>query len=305
VSGVQVSVIVPAYHADATLAACLDSLLGQHFAGTYEVILSVSADTPDQLPVIPSDPRLIVLPGTPRMAADIARNRAARVAHGRYLAFTDADVVADSHWLEALVAASRDRCCVAGSVRNGTPWSAAGTAEYLLEFLDLHPARPARSAWHGATCNLLLPRSLWDQYGPFREDMEGGVDTFLTVRLRKQRLFVFAPRASVRHMNRSRLQRVLAHQYVLGQYAARLVRADGTKIRDSGILRLLVLRPLLAPLAVLARVISVYGRVAAWTPRLLPRAVALMPFVALALAYWGAGVAAESTLLGSRLRSAS
>jgi len=295
--GVDVSVIVPAYRAEGTLEACIESLLAQQFEGTYEVILSVSADSPDGLPNLRPDPRLTVLASTPRMAADVSRNRAAARAAGEYLVFTDADVLADPWWLQELVAASRARYCVAGSVRNGTPNSAAGTTEYLLEFLDIHPARPARSAWHGATCNLLLPRRLWEQYGPFREDMEGGVDTFLTVSLRQKGLFVFAPRASVRHLNRTRLRRVVRHQYVLGQYAARLVRANGRKIRDSGLLRSLVFYPSLAPLAVLARIFSVYGRVAAWTPRHLPRALALMPLITLALAYWGAGAAAEGRAL--------
>jgi glycosyltransferase involved in cell wall biosynthesis len=284
---VAVSVIVPVYRMDGTLARCVESILGQHFESGFEVIVSASADTEEQLPTLAPDPRLTVLTHVPRLSAAAARNRAVRVARGALLAFTDADVITEPTWLARLVAASRGRLCVAGSVRNGTPQSAAGTVEYLVEFLDLHPGRPAATARHGATCNLLVPRHLWERCGPFPEGLGGGEDTLLTVRLRREGAFVFEPGAAVIHLNRTGLWAVLSHQLEIGHFSARLARRSTYKlspvVRYTG----------LAPVATVGRVASLYARVVAWEPRLLPRALRLGPLVLLALLFWGAGLAWE------------
>ncbi len=181
-------------------------------------------------------------------------------------------------------ASSGARLCVAGAVRNGTPASHAGTAEYLVEFLDLHPGRPPATAWHGATCNLLLPRVLWRRYGPFPEDMGGGEDTVMTLAARAHGCFVFAPEAVVTHRNRTRVGRVMTHQFPMGRYVAQAAHRAPTYP-----LRALVRVPLLVPVAVVARTVSVARRTRAW----MPEGVRSMPLAFLALCFWGAGLLFE------------
>jgi GT2 family glycosyltransferase len=298
----DVTIIVPAYRAERTLAGCVSSLLSQSssFAGTFEVVVAASADHADDLPRdLPADPRVRVLEAVPRLPAAAARNRAAAAAEGKLLVFTDADVVADPGWLDALVSASSSSsgAMVAGSVVNGTPESAAGTVEYLVEFLDLHPGRPARTAWHGATCNLLVPRDLWDELGPFPEDLEGGEDTLLTGAARTRGRFVFAPAASITHLNRTRFREVFAHQVMFGRFTAHLGRRGPYKLRP------LVRYTPLAPVAALGRVVSIYARVLAWAPELRRRSLIVFPLVVVTLAGWGAGLAAEGARLDAgRLR---
>jgi glycosyltransferase involved in cell wall biosynthesis len=285
---VDVSVIVPAYRAEATLETTVASLLAQEFSGSFEVLVSVSADDAASLPRLPDDPRLRVITHVPRSQAAASRNRAAALAAGRLFAFTDADVLAPPDWLERLVAASdAGRLCVAGSVLNGTPESAAGTVEYLVEFLDLHPARPPATAWHGATCNLLVPRALWDELGPFPEDMGGGEDTLLTVQARSQGRFVFAPEAPILHLNRTQWRVVIGHHAELGRFAAHLGRRSEYKLRA------LVQYTALAPVAAAGRVVSLYARAAAWDRQLLRRALVLSPMVIVTLGAFGVGLMVE------------
>ena len=285
---VDVSVIVPAYRAESTLRDCVASLLAQRVDCTFEVIVSVSADTEAQLPVLPQDERLKVLPHVPRLRAARARNRAIDVSAGRLLVFTDADVVAPPEWLSRLVAASAGgRFCVAGSVLNGTPDSAAGTVEYLVEFLDLHPARPPRTSWHGATCNLLVPRDLWEEIGPFPEDMGGGEDTLLTGGARAVDRFVFAGSAAVLHRNRTTWRAVIRHHLQIGRFAAHIGRRGSYKLRP------LVRYTPLAPVAAVGRVVSLYARAAAWDRRLFLRALALFPMVVVTIGAFGVGLALE------------
>lgn len=286
----DVSVIVPAYRANATLSSTVDSLAAQRFSGSFEVIVVASADHPDELPRLPR--HLVVRCETcvPRLSAAAARNRGAHLARGALLAFTDADVVAADGWLEQLVAASENRWCAAGAIANGTPGSAVGTAEYLVEFFDLSPARIGPSE-HGATCNLLLPRQLWETFGPFPEDMDGCEDTWLTQRLLAAGLLRFSGRAIVYHMNRGALHEVLAHQYRLGRSHARLAAKQdaelGSPIAD-------------AVTATAGRIRYLYRMLKRWAPEELGRATRLGPLVIAVFAAWGTGLAVESLRLGQR-----
>lgn len=205
------------------------------------------------------------------------------------MAFVDADVIVDPDWLDRLLEASDGgQFVVAGAVRNGTPSSDWGTVEYLVQFLDLAPSRPAASARHGATCNLLVPRWLWEVYGPWPEGMGGGEDTVLTLAAATDGRLRFAPAAVVSHLNRTTRADVLAHQRDFGVFTARL-SLTCPQLPHGWLQR----RALLAPIAVIGRIASVMRRAVAWKPVQMGRLAALMPRVALALAFWGAGLATE------------
>ncbi len=283
----ELSVVVPAYRAHATLDRCVGSLLGQHCARRFEIIVVASADTPGELPRIDPDPRLRVVHRVPRLSAAEARNLGASLAQGRYIAFTDADVVVEPGWLDRLMDASAGHLCAAGSVLNGTPESATGTVDYLVSLLDLNPARPPATAWHGGCGNLLLPITLWERYGPFPEGMGGGEDTLLTVRMRADGFFVFAADAAVTHLNRTGLKAVLKHNYEAGRFSAHVARRGHYKCG------FLVRTTSLAPIAALGRMVSLYVRLGSWGRSLLPRAVVMAPLVWLALGAWGLGLALE------------
>ena len=296
-----VSIVVPAYRAEATLSACLRSLLDQQTSVAFEIVVVVSADSDDALPEVPSDPRVVVVRRVPRLPAAPARNLGTTIARGQAFVFTDADVVAPPEWLARLVAASDDlRLCVAGGVRNGTPESLVGTAEYLVAFLDLHPDRPSRTAWHGATCNLLVPGELWERFGPFPEDLEGGEDTLLTGAVLRAGRFCFSGAAWVEHLNRTSMRAVARRQREYGRFTAHLGRRAPYKLRP------LVRYAPLAPLAVVARVGSVYARAFRWLGGQRLHAIAAAPAVLAAIAAWGAGLAEEGArldLAGRRQRS--
>ncbi len=296
----SVSVIVPAYRAQACLARCVESLCSQEIGGTFEIIVVVSGDPDDDLgyaEAISPDPRLDIIVHRPRLSAAAGRNLGIGTARGATLVFTDADVVAEPGWLSALVGATEARFCVAGAVVNGTPRSRAGTTEYLVEFLDLHPDRPPETIWHGATCNLAVPRVLWERYGPFFNSSSGRIgvsseDTTFTLRAAADGCLVFCGAARIRHMNRTRLRTVLEHQFALGRSNANLAR-DNPTYPYRGI----VCRRWAAPLVVGARWLSLWRRLLSWRIGLSPRALGLSLHVGLALGAWGYGLFKENRLL--------
>lgn len=287
------SVVVPAYRAERTLRRCIDHLLDQDLDAPYEVILVVSADEPSGLPAdLPRDPRLTVLRRTPRVEAAAARNAGVAVARAPWIAFVDADALASRSWLRTLLEHAPRATVVAGGVRNGTPRSVAGTAEYLVEFSDVHPRRPAPGAWHGVTCNLLVHRSAWERFGPFPEGLGGGEDTLFTTAAADAGTFRFAGDATVTHLNRTDPRTVIRHQAEAGRYTARIVRRA---LRYRG--RLLVRHPALVPLAVVARAMAVTARAARFAADGRLRALASTPVAVAALVAWGWGAAAEGRRL--------
>lgn len=291
-AGLDVSVVVPAYGSGATLQRCVDSLLRQDFNGSFEILVCASADTEDSLPNLRSDPDLRILRRVPRMGAAAARNLAAAEAAGGAIAFTDADVVVAVDWLERLVEASRGVRCVGGAVVNGTPDSTVGTAEYLLQFLDLHPRRPPERVHFGATCNLYLPRELWAVEGPFPEDLDGGEDTILTARLRREGKFAFEPSAVVTHLNRTGFREFVRHQYEFGKFSARLARLGrdhaATQLRQR-----LQSHPALAPVAAAGKLGWVLYRAFVSDRTLVRPVVRSFPVLVAGVLAWGAGLFVE------------
>jgi glycosyltransferase involved in cell wall biosynthesis len=293
----EVSIVVPAYRAAGHLRRCVASLCAQRSDKVFEVIVVVSGNEEDDLSYadeLPRDPRVTVIVHRPRLSAAEGRNLGVARSRGDTLVFTDADVVAQEGWLAALMTASAGQRCVAGAVLNGTPRSWAGTTEYMVEFLDLHPGRPPETIWHGATCNLAVPRALWEAYGPFVDASSaikevGSADTTFTLQASADGRLDFCPSARIVHMNRTELQTVLRHQVVLGRCAAVLARRSATYPH-----RRLVTRWWAVPLVVGARWLSLWRRLLTWRIGLAPRALVLTPYVVAALAAWGRGLYQEN-----------
>ena len=282
-----VSVVIPAYRAGRTLPGCLDAVLAQDVDVAYEVVLVLSADHERELGTLPDSDRLRVIRHVPRLPAAVARNRGVAAAAGDTLAFLDADAIPQRTWLRALLATGGDGV-VAGAIENGTPGSPVGTAEYAVAFLDLRPSQ--RRTWHGATCNLLVPRVLWEQYGPFPEDMLGGEDTYLTAQAWRDGRLRFAADAVVTHFNRTRFREVVAHQHTYGRFTAQLGRR-GSPYRYG----VLVRHTVLAPIAGLGRTVAVLARAAAALPTwTMARA---LPTIIACVAAWTAGLAREGARL--------
>jgi glycosyltransferase involved in cell wall biosynthesis len=281
----RLSVIIPAFCADATLPRVLETLRPQIGPGTEVVVVDSSGlEHAAQLERAQPWVRVIGLPD--RVLPGEARNLGADAARGSLLAFLDADALPGPTWLTGLRASLADAegaAAVAGAVHNGTPNDAVGTTSYLLEFSEWTPGRRGPPP-HGATCNLLVERTAFEAAGGFCEDVWPGEDTILTVPWGRAKRLLFAPEAPVWHLNRTALGDLLRHQYRLGRsFPAVCDRVDFPHGRFSR-WPLLVFAPGLR-FGALARRLSNQ-------PALLREATRVSPLLGLGLAAWTAGVAA-------------
>jgi glycosyltransferase involved in cell wall biosynthesis len=300
-----VSIVIPAYHAQEHLLRCLDSVLGQDLEEPFEVIVVVSADEDEDLSYLetmPDDDRLRIMVRRPRLPCSTARHLGIQEAQATVLVATDADVVAAPGWLRAIVQACRSSdACVGGAVANGTPDSVAGTTEYILEFLDLHPRRPP-NIWHAVTANLAFSRGAYERFGPFADVTEtaevGGEDTAFTLKAAAAGQLSFCADAVVTHHNRTAMHAVLRHQRHLGRTFASLAH-----VCPNLPLRHAAKRGWTAPIVGVARCYSVARRLATWRIGLGTRALRVAGPVTIALGVWTWGVVEGNRLVRTMKRA--
>jgi len=238
--------------------------------------------------------RIIALPA--RTLPGKARNIGARAAHGRHLAFIDADAVPASQWLAELGARLEGTAAaaVAGAVRNGTPNNPIGTSSYLLEFSELMPTAK-RAPLHAASCNMLVDRGAFEAAGGFCEDVWPGEDTILTFPWGRTNRLLFAADAAVWHLNRTRLAELLRHQHRLGRSFVAVCDRVKPPYRRFSRWPLLALAPVLR--------LGTLGTRLWDEPTLLRNAGRVSHLLAAGLAAWTAGVADERRRLKSPKRS--
>jgi glycosyltransferase involved in cell wall biosynthesis len=195
-----ISVIIPAYNAERTLAETLQSVLEQTIQ-EFEILV-VDDGSGDRTPEIAQsfgDPRIQVLRGN-RGGASQARNRGITAAQGEFLAFLDADDLwtADKlqSQLDALAATPGadvvycwTNCIdVTGQfIRPGshTLWSGDVYEPMLLD------------DFIGTSSNILLRRSALEKIGFFDETLKNAQDTDLWLRLAQQYQFAVVPKPKV------------------------------------------------------------------------------------------------------------
>jgi GT2 family glycosyltransferase len=280
----NVSVIIPAFRAQRTLAVVLEALEAQVAMSDREVVLIDSGGAAyDSAAVVQRKCSwLRVISSPERMLPGQARNLGVSVAHGELLAFLDADTIPQLGWLDALEGALGPGVeMVAGAVLDGTPHDHWGSIGYILEFMEWLPERRAPLS-HAAGCNLLVRRASLERVGGFPEDMWPGEDTVLTAPFAARGTLVYAPAAQVIHLNRVSRREVLTHQRRLGaswvQVCARVPMRGN---------RLAV--PRLAPIAVAGRILSLI-RQSRCQPGATRRLVSQFPLLLVGLMAWGAGV---------------
>ena len=98
-----ISVIVPAYNAASTIAACIESLKRQ--TRRAEEIIVVDDASSDATACVAAAAGARVIRLETNCGPGVARNAGAEAARGTILAFTDSDCVAPEDWLERIAAA--------------------------------------------------------------------------------------------------------------------------------------------------------------------------------------------------------
>lgn len=161
------SVIIPTFNRPARLADCLRALAEQDYpVDRFEVIV---VDDGSETPVDPlilhyRDSIHITAARIANSGPAAARNHGARMARGRFLAFTDDDCIPSAGWLSALMTALRSspEALVGGGIRNAlaeNPFSVA--SQLILDFIHNYNQKHPESLRFFPSDNMALAGKLF------------------------------------------------------------------------------------------------------------------------------------------------
>jgi len=179
-TGLTFTVVIPVYNDNAGLSRCLDALARQTYSKErFEVVV---VDNGSDVPIDAVAPETLnvrfLSESTPGSYA--ARNHGAGNADGRFLAFTDADCIPAHDWLEAadsLLERSSHEAVVGGAVEMFIPEDQERNATALYDLIvGLRQEKYLREQGFLITANLIVPVSIFNKVGTFRQDLFSGGD---------------------------------------------------------------------------------------------------------------------------------
>lgn len=185
---VDVSVVIAAFDAAATLPAQLAALAGQRATCAWEVVLADNGSYDDTVDVALAFaarlPALRIVDASARRGAAAARNTGAQAARGRSLAFCDADDVVADGWVQSMFEALARHDFVAGrldGMRLNTPDVLA--SRVLPQSDGLQESTLLPGLRHAGAGNMGVRAGLFRRVGGFDEALRCLEDTDLCWRI--------------------------------------------------------------------------------------------------------------------------
>lgn len=213
---VDASIVVCTFNRAEMLREALSSLICQRVGGDrqYEILVVDNGSTDDTPQVISETqttaPVLVRAVRETREGVSHARNRGVEEARGQWIAFFDDDQLAEPDWLAQLLSAAEAQQvqCVGGGVRLRLPEAfqraelAPMVRTLLSETVGADTPRQYDRKFAPGTGNLMIHRSVFDEVGLFRTDLqEAGEDTELYRRIRAAKIRCwYTPAAVVHHV---------------------------------------------------------------------------------------------------------
>ena len=220
---VDISVVIPAYHGAATIAACLESVQRATEGRRAEIIVVDSSGDRCGEIVREQFPKVTCVLSPTRLSAGAARNRGIAMARGRILFFVDQDCVVPPDWIAALEKHFADPAVggAGGSLGILNPESLTGCGVYFLEFFRHFPhdgpPQRNRNFLLGSNC-AYRPDVLRDNGFP---DQTLGEDVLLSHQMRSQGFdLVYDPRVEVLHRNREGREQFFQYNTKMGTASA-------------------------------------------------------------------------------------
>ena len=169
----HISVVVPFFNNELTLAPCIESLLDQASVGGDHEILLINNRSTDRSPSIAAHYPEVTVLEEQNPGAYAARNTAIRKARAPLIAFTDADCVAASDWLRSIVEGMADPAIaiLLGHFRYpaDATWGLRLLGAYENAKVDYVLHRCGAEHYFGYANNMAVRTSVFEELGLFKE----------------------------------------------------------------------------------------------------------------------------------------
>jgi GT2 family glycosyltransferase len=227
----MVTIIVPTLNSEKTIKACINSLVQQKYP--HEIIVIDGGSVDNTLSLLPSDIKVLVVPGNQA----VAMNAGIRLARGSLIAFIDSDCVAPPEWLETMVnvlkkekvaaVASGNMINPNDSLISKLTWRVMGSMLGCGGTTHARIFDYPRPLKHAVSYNALYVKNVLLELGGFDEELGGAEDVEMGKRLRDHGYrIVYAPGAEVWHKGKDSLYGFWRQMRGFGWSKGRLIKKD-------------------------------------------------------------------------------
>ena len=232
----KVSVIVPVYNAERTIAECIDSLLKLNYPKeNLELILVNNASTDRTADVLNHYGREIEILYEEKRGPAAARNKGLLNARGDVVAFTDSDCTVDKDWLQNIVFPLQDESVgiVGGKILAKRPCNRI--EEFGEQIHDHDRAINEVKPPYAITMNWASRLSVIKEVGLFNEGFIRSEDVDLSRRIfQAGHRFVYEPEAVVYHGNEKTFSGLFHEGYLHGFYSIKALKAHKNFVKQFG-----------------------------------------------------------------------
>jgi GT2 family glycosyltransferase/glycosyltransferase involved in cell wall biosynthesis len=205
-----VSIVIPAYNAEDTLALCLNSIAALSYPEDLLEVFLVDNCSTDSTVAIAQKYRVTVLHESSIKSSYAARNVGIRAAQGELIAFTDADCIVTPDWLTNLMGDWDDASigCYSGEIEAYQPEDIIEVFSDREGILNQKGTLTSVYLPYAQTANAAFRKTVFDQIGLFDPEMTSGGDADLAWRMQKTLglKIKFVPEALVYHKHRSSIK---------------------------------------------------------------------------------------------------
>jgi glycosyltransferase involved in cell wall biosynthesis len=221
-----VSVIIPVFNGQATIAAAIDSALAQEFEGEVEVIVVNDGSTDATSNVLDAYRGRVKVLDRVNGGPAGARNVGVRVSHGEYIAFLDADDIWTPGKLAKTVTVLEREPDVAMVYTNALIIDAAGNRLGTTYTPADQKRAPSMEdmlsvAWNILPSTMVMRRATFETIGGFPEEFATGhmqwEDTYFTIVAREQAPFAYLDEPTVLYCTPGSVAENLKRRRVLKQ----------------------------------------------------------------------------------------
>ena len=217
-----ISVIIPTHNSQYTIENCLRSLKSQSYPREkYEIIVIDDGSTDRTVEISKNNGADKVIQIHSCFQGE-ARNIGVKNSSGEILAFIDSDCEAVDGWLSIIEKELANNQAIGGPVLNGNPHSLVAWADYLMEFSVFSEYKKRSVVVYVPGCNQICRKNDFIQTGGYPE-YRISEDVVLSQSLKKNGVkIIFVPELKIRHLCRTKLEKFLANQKVLGAFSVKI-----------------------------------------------------------------------------------
>ncbi|MBI2134865.1 glycosyltransferase [Candidatus Woesearchaeota archaeon] len=227
-----ISIVIPAFNAEKTIANCIYSLINQSYQkNKYEIIVVDNGSTDNTLNILKRFENRIKILKERKKGAYYARNSGIKSAKGQIVAFTDSDCVAGRKWLFYLNKSFQNKNAKIVGGKTRSLLLNNSFQKYCDRFCNTQDISFSCKAPYFGAGNMAIRKSVLDKVGLFNESLKSGADVDICHRIIKSKKDVcYEPRAIINHYYPNSLISFIKKYYKYGKWNK--IRNKNVRVMD-------------------------------------------------------------------------